>query len=73
MHTVTDRLRSIPPRRRRRLYQLAATLGAVAIVYGLASPDEVDAWLAVAAAGIALAEGGLAVANTDVDDEESHQ
>lgn len=57
----------LTPARRRRLYQVATAAGALAVLYGLASPQEVAGWLVFAGAVLGTATSALAAANTGGD------
>jgi hypothetical protein len=57
-------LPSLTPARRKAIYRALVALGGLLVVYGLVGPDEVEAWLQVATAGLLLAGSGLADRNT---------
>lgn len=46
------------------IYRVSTAAFAVLVAYGLLSPDEVSAWLQLAAAVSAFGSSGLAAANT---------
>lgn len=46
--------------KRKALYRLAVAIGAVLLAYGVATADELEAWLQVVGALLLIANGGVA-------------
>lgn len=60
---------ALTPARRRYIYRVLTTLGAVVIFYGVATGEEVALWLNVVATALLAGGTGLAAANTPTDDD----
>ena len=65
-----DRLTTDPATRdtsgdlRASLYALAAAVGAVLVIYGIVTEEQIAAWLGIVSAAINVAVGALAYRNT---------
>lgn len=53
------KLPKLTPARRKRLYEVGIAAAALAVVYGLASGQEADAWVAVLGAALGVARANV--------------
>jgi hypothetical protein len=57
--------RILTPERRQKIYRVAVAIGALLLVYGVAGPEEIEAWLQVVNAALLIGAAGLAERNTN--------
>lgn len=55
---------TLTPEKRKAIYAALVAIGAILVVYGLAAPEQVDAWLQVVNALLLVFGAGLAAKNT---------
>jgi hypothetical protein len=64
-HAAETPNRIIPsPAARAWIYRIITALAAIAVIYGLVTPEQSTAWLEVAGAALGIISSGLALANT---------
>lgn len=64
-HASSTPNRWIPtPAIRKSIYGAASALGAVLLIYGIVSQDQLNAWLQLVASVVTLGSGALAFVNT---------